>query len=300
MSRDTPGTRRALVWVFFTERDGEKQQVHYLNNQEVASGWSDSLYRAIRYECLGEAGRPQGVMVHFNDRDGRPVEIEIEADARPLRPGALTDQSGHAATRHFLVFFRGQEALAVRNRVVMAGEDFSFNTTEGVVGPYVFRAAYSSNVYIVTLPFTTTRFRYEHEQFVSASGRVFVQTSSGEHDPRLAVGAAVTDTSVTLTLNPKGSLQTYAHQASGHLFTIRFDPPLVVEGEEHSAQVTYRMSLDSFPDLVTGQLHIRSNGMRVILEWRHASPPWSQNYPFASIITCEESGDYRLEVKSLR
>ena len=98
-------------------------------------------------------------MVRLYDKDNHPVDIAITVDTRPLRPAGLTNQSGHAATRHFPVFFREQAAFAVGNRVVIAGEDFSFNTMEGVTGTYRFMAAYSTNVYTVILPLAVSSLR---------------------------------------------------------------------------------------------------------------------------------------------
>ena len=58
-SHDTPDSPLKLVWVFFTERDGVKRQVHYLNNRDVVTRWGGSLYRDIHYERSGTAGRPR-------------------------------------------------------------------------------------------------------------------------------------------------------------------------------------------------------------------------------------------------
>ena len=181
-SQDTPDHPLQLVWVFFTERDGVKRQVHYLNNRDVVTRWGGSLYREIHYERSGTAGRPQGVTVRFHDQHNQPVDIAITVDDRPLSPAGLTHQSGHAATRHFLVFFREQQALAVRNRVVIAGEDFSFNTDDASTARYRFKAAYSANVYLVTLPFTTSRFRSENDHLTSTAGHLFTTTRRAEEE----------------------------------------------------------------------------------------------------------------------
>jgi hypothetical protein len=243
------------------------------------------------------------VTAHFNDKDGHPVDIEVTVDARPLRKGGLTPQSGHAATRHFLVFFREQEALAVRNRVVINGQDFSFNTDEGVEGQYRFKAAYSANITVVSLPFTTTRFRYEHEQLSSSAGRVFVKANATDDRMRYLSTAPGLDPTmanqVTLWLSAQGGLSTYAHQAGAHTFAIRFDPPLLLGPAETPPPVTYRMSLDDASDLVTGQLRTRHDGGRIVLEWRHAQPLWAQGSPFTSVMRLEEGG-YQLEVRPLQ
>jgi hypothetical protein len=300
MSRDAPENPVKLVWVFFTERAGPKRQVHYLNNLDVVTRWGGSLYRDIHYERSGTAGQAQGVTVRLHDQKHQPVDIDITVDARPLRPAGLTDQSGHAATRHFLVFFREQQALAVRNRVVIAGEDFSFNTDDGSTARYRFKAAYSANVYVVTLPFTTTRFRSEDEHLTSTAGHLFTTTRSAEEEVVSTSPAGGSPEVVQLAITTQGGLKTYTHQMDGHRFTIRFTPPLVWGANEHPEPVTYRMSLDRFPDLVHGQVQRQREGQRLVLAWRHTSPQWAQAYAFQSVITLEEDGGYQLAVSPLR
>ncbi len=300
MSRDAPEHPLKLVWVFFTERDGPKRQVHYLNNLDVVTRLGGSLYRDIHYERSGTAGQPQGVTVRLQDQNNQPVDIAITVDARALSSAGLTDQSGHAATRHFLVFFREQQALAVRNRVMIAGEDFSFNTDDGGTARYRFKSAYSANVYVVTLPFTTTRFRYESDQLVSASGRIFTKTRAAEEEVVYTSHAGDSPDVVQLAITTQGGLKTYTHQSDVHSFTIRFTPPLVWGADEHPEPVTYSMSLDRFPNLVHGQLQRQREGQRLVLEWRHTSPQWAQAYAFQSVSTLEEGGSYQLVVSPLR
>jgi hypothetical protein len=292
-SREPPDNARTLVWVFFTERAGAKHQVHYINQQPVASRWPGSLYRAMTYHRLGQVAQPQGVTIHFTDQEDRPVEVVVTVDTRPMTPGGLTDQSGHAAARHFLVFFREQRAAAVRNRVVIASEDFSFN---GAPEPYRFTAAYSANVSTVILPFTITQFHAAHDQLASSAGHVFCQTSADAAGSVYVSHAHGEHNTVTLQLDPHGGLQTYTHQVDGYAFAIRFVPPLVLPPTERSGPVAYSMHLDHFPPLITGQVHMRSTGEQTVLEWRHEHPRWCQDYRFTSMITWEEEGGYQLAV----
>ena len=299
-SRDTPDHPLQLVWVFFTERDGVKRQVHYLNNRDVMTHVPGSLYREIHCERSGTAGRPQSVTVRLHDQNNQLVDIDITADDHPLSPAGLTNQSGHAATRHFLVFFREQQALAVRNRVVIAGEDFSFTTDDRSTTQYRFKAGYSANVYVVTLPFTTTRFRSEAEHLTSTGGHLFTKMRSAEEEVVSTSPAGGSPEVVQLALTTQGGLKTYTHQSDGHRFTIRFTPPLVWGAVEQPEPVTYSMSLDRFPDLVQGQVQSHREGQRLVLEWRHTSPQWAQAYAFQSVITFEEDGGYQLVVSPLR
>lgn len=296
-SRELSDNAGALVWVFLTERAGAKHQVHYINQQTVASRWPGSLYRAIAYQRLGQTGEPQGVTIGFTDQEDRPVEVVVTVDTRPMTAGGLTDQSGHAAARHFLVFFREQRAAAVRNRVVIAGEDFSFN---GAPEPYRFTAAYSANVYTVILPFTITQFHAAPGQLVSAAGQVFCQTSAGAAGSVYVNNAHGEHNTVTLQLDPHSGLQTYTHQVGGHAFAIRFVPSLILLPTAGSGSVAYSMHLDHFPTLITGEVHVKSTGKRIVLEWRHEHPRWCHDYRFTSMITVEEGGGYQLALSPLR
>jgi hypothetical protein len=59
------------------------------------------------------------------------------------------------------------------------------------------------------------------------------------------------------------------------------------------------MSLEEASDLVTGQVQTRRDGERMVLEWRHAQPLWTQGSPFTSVILPEEEG-YQLAVRPLQ
>jgi len=193
----------------------------------------------MQYARRGAAGQPQGVTVHLQDKDHQPVDIDITVDARPLRPAGLTNQSGHGATSHFLVFFREQHAVAVQNRVVIAGEDFSYNTDEGITERHTAKAVYSTNVYTVVLPFLTTWVRYAQDPHASASGPLFVPTRTTAEEVVYTRRAEGAPDVVQLVMTPQGGLQTYTHESGPYRLTIRFTPPLVWEPAASPEPVTY-------------------------------------------------------------
>ena len=63
MSIDTVGNPYRAVWVFFTERDGGKRQVHFFDDRRIVEGFAGSYYRPIDYERSGTPGRGQSVRV---------------------------------------------------------------------------------------------------------------------------------------------------------------------------------------------------------------------------------------------
>jgi hypothetical protein len=113
MSNDLDAAMPSLVWVFFTERAAPKRQVHYFNDARVATARGGN-YREIAFAMTGAEGEPRGIMVSLNDVDGRAVAIEVEFGPEvqlTTRGAGLTDQSGHSADRHLLLFFREKNAI---------------------------------------------------------------------------------------------------------------------------------------------------------------------------------------------
>jgi hypothetical protein len=198
------------------------------------------------------------------------------------------------------LLFREKQALAVRNHVVIAGKDFSFNTDDGCTARHPFQAGYSANVYVVTLPFTTTMFRYEVDRLASASGCIFTKTRPAGEEVVYSYRAVNPPYMVELAMTTQGGLKTYTHQSGVHSFIIRFAPPLIWRADEHQEPGAYSMSLGNFSDLVCGQLQRRSEGKRLLLTWRHTSPHWAQSHAFQSVITVEGDGSYQLAVSPLR
>ena len=142
------------VWVFFTERDGGKCQVHFFDDRRIVEGFAGSHYRSIDHERSGIPGRGQSVRVSLTGLDDEPIEIAIELADKPLhRIGAgLTNQSGHAADTLFLLFHRDRNAVAKSNEVQIGGSDYSFRAEDDPEGKYRFQASYSAGIQIGIIP----------------------------------------------------------------------------------------------------------------------------------------------------
>lgn len=189
--------------------------------------------------------------------------------------------------------------LAVQNHVTIGGRDFSFNRDDGIEARYPFRASYSANMYTVILPFTTSRFRYADGRLTSSGGLTFVQAGATDAEVvHVSGGSGSGDNRVTLRTTAHGGLAAYTHETRGHTFVIRFDPPLLEPANAKPPPVTYRMSLDHFADLVTGQISPGRDGAQIVLEWRHARPAWAQTSPFRSALWMQEDS-YQLQVSPL-
>ena len=62
MSVDAPHNPYKLVWVIFTERDGEKRQHHFIDDRRITEYVDDFHYREIDYRRAGEAGKDRAYM----------------------------------------------------------------------------------------------------------------------------------------------------------------------------------------------------------------------------------------------
>ena len=94
-----------LVWVFFTERDGSKRQIHYYNDPRVAAA-TGAQSRDIAFTMTGSEGGPRGVSVNLVDQTARPIEIGVSfsPDARLITAGAnKTAVNPRAAATSFIV-----------------------------------------------------------------------------------------------------------------------------------------------------------------------------------------------------
>ena len=87
MSVDAPHNPYKLVWVIFTERDGEKRQHHFIDDRRITEYVDDFHYRKIDYRRAGEVGEGQSVHASFSGLDGARVEIAIDAEGMPLGRG---------------------------------------------------------------------------------------------------------------------------------------------------------------------------------------------------------------------
>ena len=79
---DAPHNPYKLVWVIFTERDGEKRQHHFIDDRRITEYVDDFHYREIDYRRrAGEAGERAGACQDIDTPSwavGYPFESVIE------------------------------------------------------------------------------------------------------------------------------------------------------------------------------------------------------------------------------
>lgn len=294
MSNDAGAGETPLVWVFLTERAGQKRQVHYISDK--AAAWAGTLVRPIAYRKQGGLAG-QSVHVELLDKDNLPVELSVDVDpGAAMRPAGLTDQSGHAAGSLFLMFFREQGVDAVRNRVRIGGVDYSFNSRTGTESTYPFMAAYSRNVYTAIIPFGQAHIANENGILSHNWGMTFVPRTVGTAS--LYQTAPAPDGShVSLEAAPDGGLRAYRHVVGKHELRIAFAPSLRAPASGQAAAVRYGISLDGFQDIVTGTLRASERAGTLSLVWQHDRPQWTKARALTStLVTDADGAGYTLTV----
>ncbi len=287
-----------LVWAFFTERAGDKNQVHYLNDsmrvEHFEASGGEAYYRPIDYQAEGPSTGAKDLTVSFDDRSGEPVSWTVrfgEKRALTKRGAGLTNQSGHAAERIFLLFYRGENAITTTSSLTIGGEDFSFPDDPEVKGQFPFQTAYSSNVYVASVVYGTSRFAYPSSGRSSEGrpGRIFRPVGpssrfSGSAARVFESPLAGTRDTAYLVASEQGELKRYEHREGRHAFRITFDPPLPPAGRAtRSTKHSFCMSLDSLDCVVSGTLSAnRREEGALSLKWRPRTPKWTRNYSFRS------------------
>ena len=301
MSIDAPHNPYRLVWVIFTEREGEKRQHHFIDDRWITEYVDNFHFREINYRRAGESGEGQSVYASFTDLDGARVEIEIDAEGVPLtQTGAgLTDQSGHGAERVVMLFHRERAARTERNRVVIGGQDFSFRARDDPEGTQRFVAAYSAGIQIVVFPFG-------HWSFTANEARLRDDTAGLSFDVEVRTGgvALVADLPgyrdrITIELDADGALERYRHDVGSHRMAISLDEALPLTGS--AAQSTSRFSILLDPDepVASGQVVSEPTEAGRRLSWTLDTPSWGLGYPFQSVIE-QRSDETMLTVRSAR
>jgi hypothetical protein len=298
MSRERATGTPPLVWVFFTERDGPKHQVHYVNDDRIAAatGWD---FRSIDFRMTGRERAPRGVSVTLTDRLGRPIDIEVRCapDARLVTRGAgLTNQIGHSGDRLLLLFFRENNAFAQQWHVNIDGADVARPQPGPNSRAAPFPAVYSSNILVGGFPFGERRVVFGTDRPDRGDTERFVP--GGE--PGRFIAALTDGTKIELTATADGGLQSYRHRDGDHVLEIRFDPPLPpLDRLARGVDAAFRLSLDSVQEVVTGTVHAAERDGTAVLDWRSAAPEWIKARPLRLTAAPDVSGTLNLALHPL-
>lgn len=300
MSIDSAGDYFRVVWVFFTERHGGKRQVHFFDNRRIVEHFPGSHYRPIEYERSGAPGQGQSVRVALAGLDDAPIEIAVELADRPLtRAGAgLTDQSGHAADTHFLLFHRDRNALAQSNDVRIDGRDYSFRAGDDPTGKHRFMAAYSAGIQIGLVPFGRWSFSREDTGLDATAEDLSFAVTELDGGVRLVASVPGYRSRIAVDLDAGGALTGYGHDAAANRLAFTLDAALPLAADAPPAAREFAIDMNPDEPVARGEVVSEpvEGGRR--LTWRLHSPPWAVNYPFESIIQSNGDG-HALQIRSL-
>jgi hypothetical protein len=287
-----------LVWVFFTERAPPKRQWHYFNDAQAAAA-RGARFSGFDFTIAGAVDQPRGVKLSLADSDGRSVEIEAQfgPDARLTTRGAgLTDQSGHSADRHLLLFFREKNAITSNRSVMRAGIDLSRpHPPENHFAPWP--AAYSRNIFVAIFPFEERRVAFGARGPAEPNLARFVEVdTSGVLVAHLADG-----TKLELATTSDGRLKAYRHLHGRHVLEIDFAPPLPPTNKSSEPTISaFRISVDGFRDLFTGAVEVIGGEMAAVVDWRFESPEWARGNPLTTNASFEGDGLSRIALRRFR
>jgi hypothetical protein len=297
MSNDRGAGAPPLVWVFFTERAVPKRQVHYLNDARVAAA-RGANYREIAFAMTGAEGEPRGIIVSLADLDGRPVAIEVRFGLGvqlTTRGAGLTDQSGHSADRHLLLFFREKNAITSDRAVTRDGIDVA-HPQPGESHAIPWPAAYSQNIFVAVFPFEERRLAF------GVNGPI--EPDVVRFAPLNPNGVAMSDlfdhTKLELVATSSGQLQRYRHRDGSHVLEIDFEPPLSsMDRRADAAASAFQISIDGFHDLVTGSVKVTGDDKAAVIDWHFERPEWARATPLQTNISHEGEGRARISLHPL-
>lgn len=296
MSIDAPHNPYRLVWVIFTERDGEKRQHHFMDDRRIAVGDDDFHYRAIDYRRTGGAEDGQGVHASFAALDGARVEISIDAEGVPLTQAGLTDQSGHSAGKLVMLFHRTRGARTERNRVAIGGEDFSFRAGDDPEGTHSFVAGYSADIQIGIIPFRQWSFASSEGHLSDDAAGLSFAMEARESGIALVANPPGYGNRVTIALDADGALERYRHDAGSHRMVIALDEAVPLTGPAPRRASRFSVLLDPDEPVASGRVVSEpTEGGRRLL-WTIDTPSWAAGYPFESLVE-ERGGDIALTIR---
>ena len=292
MTIDAPYNPYRLVWVFFTEREGEKRQHHFMDDPRIAEGADYFHYRKIAYRRTGEAGAGQRVHVSLTGLDGVPFEVEIDAEGVPLtQAGAgLTDQSGHGADRVVMLFHRKRTARTERNRVVIGGTDYSFRAGDDPEGEHRFTAAYSAGIQIVVFPFGQWTFKGDGTRLGSEAAGFSFAAEGREDGTALVSDLLGYDNRTTIELDTDGDLERYRHDVGSNRMVISLDAPLPLTGPAPQSASRFTILLDPDEPVASGSAVSERTETGRRLSWTIDTPSWAAGYPFESVVEERDDG----------
>jgi len=295
-SKKSP-SNQDLVWIWLTERTGNKRQVHYFNDLPTAAHFpGEAYYRNVRYRVNGSFGSPLDLEIRFKDKDDADVEWIVSmggSRAFEARGAGLTDQSGHSASEFFLIFFRERSLRASDSRLTIGGADFSFPNDPTLAARYRFQAAYSFNNFVAAIPYGGGRAAVTDQSLALPIGAGLTLIRQRDAPTVYRTQSPDSRGTVVVTFDRDGQLLAYEQIERGHTLRVTLDQPLPTRD---GGRAGYSVAFDAFQRLIQGLATVTRNGDTVSVEWRHTNPSWALGYPFTSSFRAISPSGYELIV----
>ena len=298
---------KTFIRVFLTERAGGKKQVFYFNDEEVAKFWrpAEAHFREIEFAAHGAPGEPPGLHVKLKDKDDQTIEWTMS-----FAPGTflgkenqiLTQTAAHGFDTAIMFLFYGNSQKALRSEIhigeyhaVLDEEHPPKPNPNGQSG-----ATHSSSAHVPLIALGATKLWREDEALATSNGR---RLKVAEHSDKgtlwrsegFGVGGFST---VEVSTDSSGAVQSYRHSFPGHEFRFDFGPPLPsLDALKDGDRFQFRVTMDDHQDFVTGILKAKRTDDGADLEWQPQSPEWLGQYPWVSAIHGNSADGYSLVLK---
>lgn len=266
MTADRGPSTPPLHWAFFTERAGAKTQVHYYDDADVARG------AGARYAKIGlELGAPNAAgigdaTIAFTDEAGLAVRWRVGfAPDASFAPAGLTDQSGHAADRIALYFYREKTAPARAATVTIGDAPFPPSLSYDGTQPAA-PGAYSRNIFTAVVPYGDYGGRLEGTSLVLSDGTRLAPRPGGD---------GLTGDGVVLRMR-EGALLQYRVAPYGRPTTFTFEGPL------RAGRTRYALAFDDGASVLSGTALVTVEGAITTIVMQPESPAWSRGYGFTT------------------
>jgi|GEM_PF-1390537 len=300
-SYDNPhDTSYKLLRVIFTEREGNKKQYFYLNDQEAVNrSRANAYYRDIKYRTEGNYGEPLNLYMEFKDKDDHLIQwsVEFEPDKALEKKKSELTPSIHSVGGILLFLLRDQSVDTPRGKLLIDGTDYSFKGDPKTTKER-YRSWYNHNVYSAVIVFGKSRFEYIDGRISNTWGREFQKHKDGSNI--FVSNLLGYENEIRFKTDKLGQILTYSNVSLGHTFRFDFNPALpTIASARNGQRIGYSVSFDEFKNLMQGIVQVKRETGTILLEWQPQNPDWAKERIFQSVITFDGKG-YNLDVAEKR
>lgn len=287
MVADEPNGKH-FVLVFLTERKAPKHQTFYSNDRAAAaSGFG--AYRDISYQSTGNPGMARSMHVSLQGPGDAPIDWSINfPNDVPVEAaqGGLTNQSGHSGDKLLLLFYREKGAQTKTNSLHIGSENYTLTSNE--IAQLPFGPAYSSNVFVATLGFSTSTVTMK-DGTLNVNGSTFKEARNPDKSVDW-ISEPYPANKVRLHYEGE-ALTRYEYDSYGHRFVATFSSGLAFAAAAKA--VNYAFSFDDFANLYRGTISRSASSGVADLKWSVSYPKWATQTRLETSFDFTDPDSYR-------